>query len=243
MNRRHFIRHAGLTGSALAAASAFPLLSGCAPTSALRPGMRHDYMAPDTSFTGSACGLPPVQVAEDRQIRTVVGLRPFRPSGFVVRAERLGDTLVFYNFLTLAALECVVVGNIRKTPLVDIGAPEHRRPITVLGQQVSLSNAQLLQEASVPAMTIYTKAMPPEQERQNISRRDQWFQRRSRRIHAKRTRGFRPAIYRGAPFYIVATNSRSQLAFRCTLDACYYLGQHGVQREQLRRRSQSAAAG
>ena len=32
-----------------------------------------------------------VHVSEDRVIRTVVGLRPYRPSGFVVRAEKVGD--------------------------------------------------------------------------------------------------------------------------------------------------------
>src|SRR5689334_15537369 len=42
--------------------------------------------------------LPRVRVSADRVIRTVVGLRPFRPSGFVVRAEKLGDTLVIHNY-------------------------------------------------------------------------------------------------------------------------------------------------
>jgi len=42
--------------------------------------------------------LPPVHVAADREIRTVVGLRPFRSSGFCVRADRLGDKLVVHNY-------------------------------------------------------------------------------------------------------------------------------------------------
>jgi len=33
--------------------------------------------------------LAPVIVSSERVIRTVAGLRPFRPSGFVVRAEKL----------------------------------------------------------------------------------------------------------------------------------------------------------
>ena len=47
---------------------------------------------------GSLVSLEPprrfarVHVSEDRIIRTVVGLRPFRPSGFVVRAEKVGIT-------------------------------------------------------------------------------------------------------------------------------------------------------
>lgn len=40
----------------------------------------------------------PVNVSRERVIRTVVGLRPFRPSGFVVRAESLGDKLLVHNY-------------------------------------------------------------------------------------------------------------------------------------------------
>src|SRR5678815_379891 len=170
MNRRHFIRQTGLAGSALAAASAFPLLSGCAQT-AVRAGTRRDYAAPDTSFIGSACGLPPVQVAADREIRTVVGLRPFRPSGFVVRAERLGDTLVVHNYGHGGAGITLSWGTSKLA--VDIAAPGHRGPVAVLGcGAVGLANGRLLQEAGFD-VTIYTKAMPPETT-SNIAG-GQWF--------------------------------------------------------------------
>ena len=36
--------------------------------------------------------LAPVRASWDRVIRTTVGLRPFRPSGFVLRAERSSST-------------------------------------------------------------------------------------------------------------------------------------------------------
>jgi len=171
MNRRHFIRQTGLAGSALAAASAFPLLSGCAPATSVRAGARGDRAAPDISFTGSACGLPPVQVAPDREIRTVVGLRPFRPSGFVVRAERLGDTLVVHNYGHGGAGITLSWGTSKLA--VDIGAPGHRGPVAVLGcGAVGLANARLLQEAGFD-VTIYTKAMPPETT-SNIAG-GQWF--------------------------------------------------------------------
>src|SRR5215218_6121385 len=39
----------------------------------------------------------PVKVARDRVIREVVGLRPFRPGGFVVDAERLGSKFLVHN--------------------------------------------------------------------------------------------------------------------------------------------------
>jgi glycine/D-amino acid oxidase-like deaminating enzyme len=159
MNRRHFIRQTGLLGSALAATTAFPLLSGCAPAT-IGAATRRNYPAPDISFTGTACGLPPVRVAADREIRTVVGLRPFRPSGFVVRAERLGDTLVVHNYGHGGAGITLSWGTSKLA--VDIGAPGHRGPAAVVGcGAVGLANARLLQEAGFD-VTIYTKAMPPE---------------------------------------------------------------------------------
>src|SRR4029453_13080389 len=42
--------------------------------------------------------LVPVRVSEDRVIRTVVGLRPFRPSGFRLEVERSGDKTIVHNY-------------------------------------------------------------------------------------------------------------------------------------------------
>src|SRR6266852_4722266 len=42
--------------------------------------------------------LAPVRVSPDRVVRTIVGLRPFRPSGFVVRAEKLDAKTVIHNY-------------------------------------------------------------------------------------------------------------------------------------------------
>src|SRR5262245_7556078 len=42
--------------------------------------------------------LARVLVSADRVIRTTVGLRPFRPSGFVVRADKLDDRTVIHNY-------------------------------------------------------------------------------------------------------------------------------------------------
>src|SRR5438309_7185332 len=72
--------------------------------------------------------LAPVRVSADRVIRTITGLRPFRPSGFVVRGEKRGDKTVVHNYghggdgstcsgerseseaPNCAVLRCVVVG-------------------------------------------------------------------------------------------------------------------------------------
>src|SRR3954469_12910283 len=40
----------------------------------------------------------PVNVAADRVIREVVGLRPYRDEGFVVAAARAGDKLIIHNY-------------------------------------------------------------------------------------------------------------------------------------------------
>ena len=50
-----------------------------------------------------AQGKPPHQLARviadpNRVIRTVVGLRPFRPSGFVLRAQPFGDKMLVHNY-------------------------------------------------------------------------------------------------------------------------------------------------
>jgi glycine/D-amino acid oxidase-like deaminating enzyme len=160
MNRRHFLRHCGALGAAIAGASSLPWWTGCAPERVRRAGIPRDYAAPDISFTGSARGLPPVHVAADREIRTVVGLRPYRPSGFVVRAEPLEDTLVVHNYGHGGAGITLCWGTAKLA--VDLGAAGHRGAVAVLGcGAVGLANARLLQEAGF-AVTIYTKAMPPE---------------------------------------------------------------------------------
>jgi glycine/D-amino acid oxidase-like deaminating enzyme len=162
MKRRHFV--------SLAAASALPLLAGCAPQRSTRGAMR-DYFAPDTSFVDGACGLRPVRVAPEREIRTVVGLRPYRPSGFVVRAEKIGETLVVHNYGHGGSGITLSWGTSKLA--VDLGAPGHRGPVAVLGAgAVGLSNAVLLQEAGFD-VTIYTKALPPETT-SNIAG-GQWF--------------------------------------------------------------------
>jgi D-amino-acid oxidase len=160
MNRRHFLRQCGVFGAAVAGASSLPWLSGCAPLPARRTGVQRAYAAPDISFTGSARDLPPVHVAPDREIRTVVGLRPYRPSGFVVRAEKLDDTLVVHNYGHGGSGITLSWGTAKLA--VDLGAPGHRGAVAVLGcGAVGLANARLLQEAGFE-VTIYTKAMPPE---------------------------------------------------------------------------------
>ena len=160
MDRRRFIHGLGAAGTALAASASLQSLSGCAPAHGARGAPIRNYAAPDTSVVGSARGLPPVIVATEREIRTVVGLRPYRPSGFVVRAERLGDTLVVHNYGHGGAGVTLSWGTSKLA--VDLGAPGHRGAVAVLGcGAVGLANARLLQEAGFE-VTIHARALPPE---------------------------------------------------------------------------------
>jgi D-amino-acid oxidase len=171
MNRRHFLRHCGVLGAAFAGTSSLSWLSGCASERVRRAGVLRAYAAPDISFTGSARDLPPVHVAPEREIRTVVGLRPYRPSGFVVRAEKLDDTLVVHNYGHGGSGITLSWGTAKLA--VDLGLSGHRGAVAVLGcGAVGLANARLLQEAGFE-VTIYTKAMPPETT-SNIAG-GQWF--------------------------------------------------------------------
>lgn len=135
------------------------MLTGCAGRRNSYSASNRNYAAPDISFLGGACGLPPVHVSADREIRTVVGLRPYRPSGFVVRAEKLGDTLVVHNYGHGGGGITLSWGTAKLA--VDLGAPGHIGPVAVMGcGAVGLATARLVQEAGFP-VTIYTKDLPP----------------------------------------------------------------------------------
>ena len=100
-----------------------------------------------------------VNVAPDRVVRHVVGLRPFRPSGFVVKSERLGKKTVIHNYghggcgVTLSwgtaqlVLEEAVKTGCTQFAVVGCGA-------------VGLATARLLQQNGFQ-VAIYTKDLPP----------------------------------------------------------------------------------
>lgn len=103
--------------------------------------------------------LPAVDVAPERVIRTVAGLRPYRPSGFVVRAEALGDKKLVHNYGHGGAGITLSWGTSRLA--VDLGLPGHVGPVAVLGSGiVGLTTARLVQEAGFE-VTLYAAALPP----------------------------------------------------------------------------------
>lgn len=127
-------------------------LSGCRHR--IAPGV----IGPTTS-TLDRCSLPPVHVSPDREIRTIVGLRPHRPGGFVVRAEKIGETLVVHNYGHGGGGITLSWGTSKLA--VDLGAPGHTGTVAVLGcGAVGLATGRLLQEAGL-RVTIYAKDLPP----------------------------------------------------------------------------------
>ena len=103
--------------------------------------------------------LAPVNVAADRVIRTTVGLRPFRPSGFVVRGEKIGEKLVIHNYGHGGAGITLSWGTAQLA--ADEGAKSGLRDCAVIGCGViGLSTARILQQRGYQP-TIYAKEMPP----------------------------------------------------------------------------------
>jgi D-amino-acid oxidase len=139
MDRRDLLKGAALTGVSAA-------LTACASKKI------------KAAVPGVNC-LPRVQVAQDRVIRSICGLRPYRPSGFVVRAEKVGDTLVVHNYGHGGAGITLSWGTAKLA--VDLGAQGFVGPAAVIGcGVVGLSTARLLQQAGF-AVSIYAKDLPP----------------------------------------------------------------------------------
>jgi D-amino-acid oxidase len=139
IDRRQLLKSGALAGGAL-------LLPGCATLGA-RSGAR------------AGC-LPPVNVAPERVIRTMAGLRPYRAPGFVVRADALGDKRLVHNYGHGGAGITLSWGSSRLA--IQLGLQGHEGAVAVIGAGVmGLSTARLVQEAGFP-VTLYAKALPPE---------------------------------------------------------------------------------
>src|SRR6185369_12629323 len=106
-----------------------------------------------------AVRLAPVRVSADRVIRVITGLRPFRPSGFVVRGEKRGDKTVIHNYGHGGAGITLSWGTGQLA--VEEGARSEARDCAVLGcGVVGLSTARLLQLRGYSPV-IYAREMPP----------------------------------------------------------------------------------
>ena len=129
MNRRQWLQMAGL--SALAA-------------SCRRP---------------SKPGLARVNVSPERVIRTTVGLRPFRPSGFRVEAETMEGKTVVHNYGHGGGGMSLSWGSSHLAVEAALATGETRFAVVGCGV-MGLSTARLLQKAGAE-VTIYSKDVPP----------------------------------------------------------------------------------
>jgi glycine/D-amino acid oxidase-like deaminating enzyme len=130
------------------AAGSAALLTGCAT------------VGPRTRAIADCSPLPRVKVDQGRVIRTVAGLRPYRASGFVVRAEPLGDKKLVHNYGHGGAGITLSWGSSKLA--TDLGLLGHGGPVAVIGAgALGQTTARLVQEAGFP-VTIYAKALPPD---------------------------------------------------------------------------------
>jgi glycine/D-amino acid oxidase-like deaminating enzyme len=101
-----------------------------------------------------------VNVSWDRIIRATVGLRPHRPSGFVLRADKLDGKLLVHNYGHGGAGMSLSWGT--GSMAADLAVPHQERRAAVLGSGVvGLTTARELQRRGF-TVTIYAAALPPD---------------------------------------------------------------------------------
>jgi glycine/D-amino acid oxidase-like deaminating enzyme len=146
MNRRTFVRFGGM------AAIGFGL-EGCAPKSA-------PVLTPQSLPRNTPRVLPIVQASWDRVIRTTIGLRPHRDSGFLLKADRLDAKTVIHNFGHGGSGMSISWGT--ASMAVDFAMQQPDRSAAVLGcGVVGLTTARELQRRGFD-VTIYAATVPPD---------------------------------------------------------------------------------
>ena len=141
MNRRRFLE----TGATAALGLA---LGGCTP----RIARRDSRVRPAV--------LAPVDLSWDRIIRTTVGLRPFRESGFVVRAERLDEKTLIHNYGHGGAGMSLSWGTAALAADLAMSHPDRRAAVIGCGI-IGLTTARTLQRRGFE-VTIHAASLPPE---------------------------------------------------------------------------------
>lgn len=133
------------------------VLSSCAAAQGFGDGLMRD-MGRRPRGAG-AVRLPPVLVSEERIIRRVVGLRPYRPNGFRVAREAFGDKVVVHNYGHGGGGITLSWGTSKLA--LDLGYDSAQSEYAVLGcGAVGLACARLLQERGA-RVRIYAKDLPP----------------------------------------------------------------------------------
>ncbi len=106
-----------------------------------------------------ALRFAPVRVAWNRVIRTTVGLRPHRPSGFILRADKLDSKTLIHNYGHGGAGISLSWGTGRMA--AEMALDHSSRRAAVLGSgAVGLATARQLQRRGFE-VTIYAANVPP----------------------------------------------------------------------------------
>ena len=104
--------------------------------------------------------LAPVRVSWDRIIRATVGLRPHRPTGFVLRADKLDAKTLIHNYGHGGAGMSLSWGTGQMT--AELALEQADRRAAVLGSGVvGLTTARQLQRRGFD-VTIYAATVPPD---------------------------------------------------------------------------------
>jgi D-amino-acid oxidase len=145
MDRRSLLKFAGMASIGFA-------LEGCATTTS---GAK-----PQTLPRQARRVLPVVNAAWDRVIRTTIGLRPHRPSGFVLKADKLDAKTLIQNFGHGGSGMSLSWGT--ASMATDLALPHSERKAAVLGSGVvGLTSARELQRHGFD-VTIYAATVPPD---------------------------------------------------------------------------------
>ncbi len=144
MNRRTLLRNGSLAVLGLAA-------NACAPKSAAvvtSPAKRPPVV------------LPRVKISWDRVIRTTIGLRPHRPGGFVLKADKLDAKTLIHNYGHGGAGMSLSWGT--ASMAADMAVQQQDRKAAVLGGGVvGMTTARELQRRGFD-VTIYAATLPPD---------------------------------------------------------------------------------
>jgi D-amino-acid oxidase len=145
MDRRSLLKFGGMAAVGLAA-------QACAPKRAAKPVVAAPPRPP--------VRLPIVNAAWDRVIRTTIGLRPFRPSGFVLKAGALDSKTIIHNFGHGGSGMSLSWGT--ASMAADMALAHGDRTAAVMGSGVvGLTSARELQRRGF-AVTIYAATVPPD---------------------------------------------------------------------------------
>ncbi len=115
--------------------------------------------AEDAPVKAAPAPLPKFQVTPDRIIGARVGLRPFRPSGFVVKSEPFGDKTLIHNYGHGGCGVTLSWGTADMAAKLALATP-HREAAIIGCGVIGLTTARLLQDRGF-TVAIYAATLPP----------------------------------------------------------------------------------